>query len=101
RETPVMPVLAQAQVQQDYFQLLPFAPTDIPCLALEEVIAEKVRAASQRSKIRDLHDLSELAGRPFNRNLVRSLAVLKLWNSGGPGLDFDTFRQSIEGGADY
>ncbi|MBX3695227.1 MAG: nucleotidyl transferase AbiEii/AbiGii toxin family protein [Steroidobacteraceae bacterium] len=101
REKPVMPVVAQPQLQQDYFRLLPFEPADIPSLALEEVIAEKVRAANQRSKIRDLHDLSELAARPFNRDLVRSLAVLKLWNSGGAGLNFDTFRRSIEGGADY
>ncbi|TAK50777.1 MAG: nucleotidyl transferase AbiEii/AbiGii toxin family protein [Gammaproteobacteria bacterium] len=101
REKPIMPVVAQAQLPQDYLRLLPFAPADIPCLALEEVIAEKVRAASQRSKIRDLHDLSELAGRPFNRDLVRGLSVLKLWTSGGPGLNFDAFRQSIEGGADY
>ncbi len=96
-----MPVASLAQLPQDYFRLLPFAAADIPCLALEEVIAEKVRAASQRSKIRDLHDLSELSVRPFNRDLVRGLAVLKLWNSGGPGLNFDTFRQNIEGGADY
>lgn len=101
REKPVMPVVALTQVQQDYFRLLPFAPADIPCLVLEEVIAEKVRAASQRSKIRDLHDLSELSARPFNRDLVRGLAVLKLWNSGGPELNFDAFRRSIEGGADY
>ncbi len=101
RETPVMPVVAQAQIQQDYFQLLAFAPADIPGLVLEEAIAEKVRAASQRSKIRDLHDLSELSTRLFDRDLVRGLAVLKLWTSGGPGLDFDTFRRSIEGGADY
>lgn len=101
REQPVMPVTALAQLPQDYFRLLPFVPTDIPCLMLEEVIAEKVRAASQRSKIRDLHDLNELAARPFNRDLVRGLAVLKLWNSGGAGLDFDAFRQNIEGGADY
>lgn len=101
REKPIMPVVAQAQLPQDYLRLLPFAPADIPCLALEEVISEKVRAASQRSKIRDLHDLSELAGRPFNRDLARGLAVLKLWTSGGPGLNFETFRQGIEGSADY
>ena len=29
------------------------------------------------------------------------LAVLKLWNSGGPGLDFDRFKTRIEGGGDY
>lgn len=101
RERPIMPVLPRAQLPQEYFRLLGFAPADIPSLALEEVIAEKVRAASQRSKIRDLHDLSELAVRPFDRDLVRGLAVLKLWTSGGPGLNFDALRQGIEGGADY
>lgn len=101
REKPIMPVAVQAQLPQDYFRLLAFAPADIPCLAIEEVIAEKIRAASQRSKIRDLHDLSELAVRPFDRDLVRGLAVLKLWTSGGEGLNFETFRQTIEGGADY
>jgi predicted nucleotidyltransferase component of viral defense system len=69
REQPVMPVTPRAQLPQDYFRLLAFLPADIPCLALEEAIAEKVRAASQRSKIRDLHDLSELAARPFDREM--------------------------------
>lgn len=101
REHPIRPVTAWPQIAQDYFRLLPFKPADIPALAFEEVIAEKVRAASQRSKIRDLHDLSELAGRPFDRDLVRALAVLKLWASGGPGLDFDRFRRSVEDDADY
>jgi predicted nucleotidyltransferase component of viral defense system len=76
RERPILPVRSTPHIEQDYFRLLGFAPADIPCLSLEEVIAEKIRAASQRSKIRDLHDLSELAGRPMNRPVVRSLAVL-------------------------
>lgn len=96
RERPILPARVTPQIEQDYFRLLGFAPTDIPCLALEEVIAEKIRAASQRSKVRDLHDLSELAARPMNRPLVRSLAVLKLWYSTGPGLDFETFRTRIQ-----
>jgi predicted nucleotidyltransferase component of viral defense system len=101
REEPILPVLATPQLQQDYFRLLLFEPAAIPTLAFDEVVAEKVRAASQRSKIRDLHDLSELAKRPLNRDQIRALAVLKLWNGGGQGLDFDIFRQRVEGGADY
>jgi Nucleotidyl transferase AbiEii toxin, Type IV TA system len=94
-------VAAVPQIEQGYFLHLDFVPAAIPSLALEEVIAEKIRAASQRSKIRDLYDLSEIARRPLQRNLIRPLAVLKLWHSTGPGLDFECFRAGIEGGRDY
>src|SRR5258708_6342311 len=82
RERPILPVVAVPQLEQEYFKLLGFAPSAIPSLAFEEAVAEKIRAASQRSKIRDLHDLSEITGRGLDRDLIRSLAVLKLWNSG-------------------
>src|SRR5262249_6616310 len=81
--------------------MLGFAPANIPCLAFEEAVAEKIRAASQRSKIRDLHDLSEISGRTLNRELIRSLAVLKLWNSGDAGLDYGRFSERVKGGGDY
>jgi predicted nucleotidyltransferase component of viral defense system len=101
RERPILPVAAVPQLDQDYFGLLGFKPAEIPSLSFEEAVAEKIRAASQRSKIRDLHDLSELAGRKLNRELIRPLAVLKLWNSGGPGLDYDRFSERVKGGGDY
>jgi predicted nucleotidyltransferase component of viral defense system len=101
RERPILPVLTVPQIEQDYFELLPFHPVAIPCLRLEEAVAEKIRAASQRSKLRDLHDLAEISMRPLNRDLTRSLAVYKLWNSGGPGLDFERLRRRIEDGRNY
>ena len=101
REQPVLPVKEVSQLRQDYFNLLPFEPAAIPSLVLEEAIAEKIRAASQRSKSRDLHDLSEISVRPFRRDLTRSLAVLKLWNHGGPGLDFERIRQRLKDGRGY
>lgn len=99
REEPILPVIPCAQLEQDYFQLLPFRPADIPCLAFEEIIAEKIRAANQRSKVRDLHDLSEIAKRAINRDLIRSLVVLKLWGVADT-LSFAHFRERIEH-ADY
>jgi len=39
--------------------------------------------------------------RPLNRDLTRSLAVYKLWTSGGPGLDFERFRSRNEDGQNY
>jgi Nucleotidyl transferase AbiEii toxin, Type IV TA system len=62
RERPILPVQEAIQIEQSYFKFLAFAPSSIPSLAVEEVIAEKIRAASQRSKIRDLYDLAEIVG---------------------------------------
>ncbi|CAN5748817.1 nucleotidyl transferase AbiEii/AbiGii toxin family protein [soil metagenome] len=101
RERPILPVREMAQIEQSYFRFLGFTPVSIPSLAVEEVIAEKIRAASQRSKIRDLYDLAEISQRPLNQEVIRSLAVLKLWQGGGSGLDFDRFRQRIEAGDEY
>jgi predicted nucleotidyltransferase component of viral defense system len=89
------------QIDQEYFKLLPFKPASIHCLQQEEVVSEKVRAASQRSKIRDLHDLSEIPASQFNRDLLRSLAVIKLWESGKENLDYECFAAQIENGKDY
>ncbi|RUP07821.1 nucleotidyl transferase AbiEii/AbiGii toxin family protein [Hyphomicrobium sp.] len=100
REAPILPVRDVAQMRQDYFDLLDFAPAAIPSLAIEEAVAEKIRAASQRSKIRDVHDLSELSGLDFNRDLVRGLAVLKLWNS-NDALNYQCFAARVTGEADY
>jgi predicted nucleotidyltransferase component of viral defense system len=100
RETPILPVMPRAQLEQDYFRHLPFAPHAIPCLALEEVIAEKLRAASQRSKIRDLHDLSEIAPLLARHDLIRALAVLKLWTVGDQ-LQYARLRDALQGSKDY
>jgi predicted nucleotidyltransferase component of viral defense system len=101
REKPILLVTAVPQVGQDYFESIGFDPAAIPCLAFEETVAEKIRAASQRSKIRDLHDLSEVSAREIDRPLIRSLAVLKLWESGGPGLDYGRFSERVRGAGDY
>ncbi len=41
RETPTLPPKRLPQLEQSYFRLLPFAPTEIACLALPEILAEK------------------------------------------------------------
>jgi len=97
RERPVLPVRPMPQLAMDHFKMLEFAPVEVPSLAFEEAVAEKIRAASQRSKIRDLHDLSEIGVRALDHDLIRSLAVLKLWGSDGPNLDYGRFRERITG----
>jgi predicted nucleotidyltransferase component of viral defense system len=100
RERPVLPVVAIAQIPQEHFDLLGFAPAAIPSLALEEVLAEKIRAASQRSKIRDLHDLSESLNLEFERSRVRGIAVLKLWNQ-RDALSYQRLAKRLEEATDY
>ena len=82
REVPTLPPSRNAQRVQSYFRHLPFDPVDITCLALSEIIAEKIRACYQRSKARDIYDLSVFATRPLDRPLIRRLVVLKLWQAG-------------------
>jgi predicted nucleotidyltransferase component of viral defense system len=101
RERPILPVTPLQPIEQAYFRLLPFEVAAVPALGAEEAVAEKIRAASQRSKVRDLHDLAEISRRPLNRELIRTLAVLKLWNSGGPGLDYERFRERVQDRRNY
>lgn len=81
RETPTLSTEARPQIEQSYFKLLPFAPIDIICLALPEIIAEKIRACYQRNKARDILDLGTYALRPLDQALIRRLVVLKLWQA--------------------
>ena len=109
REVPTLPASRNAQRLQSYFRHLPFDPVDISCLALPEIIAEKIRACYQRSKARDIYDLSVFAARPLDRSLIRRLVVLKLWQAGdgfdpealmakfddGTAFDWDDLRQLV------
>jgi predicted nucleotidyltransferase component of viral defense system len=81
RETPTLPVERRAQIEQSYFRFLPLAPAEITCLALPEILAEKIRACYQRNKARDIYDLGMFARRPLDQGLVRRLVVLKLWQA--------------------
>jgi len=81
RETPTLPAERRAQIEQNYFKFLPFAPAEIMCLALPEILAEKIRACYQRNKARDIYDLGIFAIRPLEHALIRRLVVLKLWQA--------------------
>lgn len=100
RETPTLPTERRPQIEQSYFKLLPFAPAEITCLALEEILAEKIRACYQRNKARDIFDLGVFATRPLNQPLIRRLVVLKLWQARD---SFDPARlmQKFQDGLDF
>ena len=80
REFPILPTLKQPLIAESYFERLEVEPPLVITLQLEEVIAEKIRAMYQRRTVRDVYDLFELHRKPFDRDLVRTLAVLKCWS---------------------
>ncbi len=99
RERPTLPVVAGAMKPQAYFSHIEFELFDVRSLEAVEMIAEKVRAAFQRVKVRDLYDLHRFATTPFNGELLRRLAVLKLWQDRDP-FDPEALFEKIRGG-DY
>ena len=98
RERPTLSVVAKAMQHQAYFNHLEFEPFDVRSLEPIEMIAEKVRAAFQRAKVRDLYDLHRFASTPFDAELLRRLAVLKLWQVRDP-FDPEAFFTKLRSGA--
>jgi predicted nucleotidyltransferase component of viral defense system len=112
RETPTLPPDSRRQLEVSYFKLLPFKPAELPCLRIEEILAEKIRATYQRNKPRDIWDLDQFADRPFYEPLIRKLVIIKLWqvrDSFSPehwnaklaeakAWDWDDLRQLVRGG---
>jgi len=96
RERPTLPVVAAAMKPQAYFSRLEFDLFDVRSLGPIEIIAEKVRAAFQRVKVRDLYDLHRFATTPFNGELLRRLAVVKLWQARDP-FDPNAFFEKLRG----
>jgi predicted nucleotidyltransferase component of viral defense system len=80
RERPFLSPRVWEPLSQPYFAALPFPPPAIPCLRVEESLAEKLRAIQQRATERDLYDATRYARKGFDGALVRLLAVGKLWN---------------------
>jgi len=81
RAQPLLAITAMALRRERYFDWLGIEPPAVPCLDLHEMIGEKVRAAAQRSRVRDLYDLYQLAREPYDRPLVRRIAVVKCWET--------------------
>lgn len=64
RERPTLPAAPRPLKPQAYFRYLEFEPCEVRSLEVIEMIAEKVRAAYQRAKVRDLYDLHCFAAMP-------------------------------------
>lgn len=81
RAAPLLPVKSAVLRSERYFEWLGVTPPEPPALDVHEIIGEKVRAATQRSRVRDLYDLYQFTRLRFDRDLVRRIAVLKCWET--------------------
>lgn len=81
RAPPLLPVELMSLRRERYFDWMGIEPPDVPALNVHEVIGEKIRAAAQRSRVRDLYDLYQFARRPYNRDTVRRIAIIKCWET--------------------
>ena len=81
RESPILSQAETRQIKEEmYFKYLEFPAFPINCLQKEELLAEKIRAAFQRIRSRDLFDLYFFLGKNFDKVKLRKLVVLKCWN---------------------
>ncbi len=97
REKPTLSVETRPLVQQSYFRHMEIPLPELPILDEHEIMAEKVRAAYQRAKVRDLHDLFVYSKKPLDRDLLRRLVVIKLWQVRDV-FDPDTFVTRLQTG---
>ena len=86
------------QLKQSYFELLPFAPAEIGCLPLSEMLVEKIRACYQRNK-GARHFRSREIRDPTVRSAARRLVVLKLCQARDrfdPARQAEKFEHGVE-----
>jgi len=95
REKPILPLVELPLIPELYFRYCETQPFKVSCMQLEELLAEKVRAAYQRLRARHLYDLYLFSKRPLNKKRVRSLAVIKCWNTRDP-FDPNVLFENIE-----
>jgi predicted nucleotidyltransferase component of viral defense system len=81
RSAPLMPVGWANLQREQYFDWMGVEPPPVQALDLREVIGEKIRAAAQRARVRDVYDLYQFADKPYDRAMVRLIAVIKCWET--------------------
>jgi hypothetical protein len=92
RENPLLPLDKLLLLDEMYFKYTEFPRFPVGCLQKEELLAEKLRAAYQRFRARDLYDLYLFADRHFDKNMVQKLAVIKCWSVREPFNPIDLFN---------
>lgn len=99
RMTPILDPRDLALQDQTYFSRVEFDPPFLHGLDAYEMIGEKIMACNRRrgSSAKDVYDLYLWSQRPFSKDLVRRVAVLKAWTDQRrhPTFQPDEFLESI------
>mgnify|MGYP001225519609 FL=1 len=101
REKPLLPLDEIPLLAEMYFKFCEFPRFPVACLHKEELLAEKLRAAYQRFRARDLYDLYLFADRHFNKSLVQKLAVIKCWSVKEPFQSKELLKNIAESKYDW
>jgi len=80
REKPALSLIKLPLCNELYFKFCEFQIFSVNCMHKEELLAEKIRAAFQRTRSRDLYDLYLFTKRHYNRDIVKKLVAIKCWN---------------------
>jgi len=81
RTPPLLPVREADLLPEQYLDWMDVRPPRVFALDLHEIVGEKVRAAAQRARVRDVYDLYQFADKPYDRDTVRQIAVIKCWET--------------------
>lgn len=84
REQPILPTVELPLFKEMYFKFCEFQSFSIRCIQKDELLAEKIRAAFQRVRNRDLYDLYLFTKRPYDKDIIKTLVVIKCWNARDP-----------------
>jgi len=84
REKPVLPTVELLLSNEMYFKFCEFQSFPVNCMQKEELLAEKIRAAFQRIRSRDLYDLYLFTKRHYDKDTVKTLVIIKCWNTRDP-----------------
>ena len=84
REQPILATVELPLTNEMYFKFCEFQSFPVRCMQKEELLAEKIRAAFQRVRSRDLYDLYLFTKRHYDKDIVKTLTVIKCWNVRAP-----------------
>ena len=84
REQPLLPTVKLPLIEEMYFKFCEFQSFSVRCMQRDELLAEKIRAAFQRVRSRDLYDMYLFTKRHYNTDIVKTLVVIKCWSARDP-----------------